>query len=264
MSIRWTGLRLVIFVVCCLVVASLAEAEDWGNLKARFVYGGDPPARKPIKITTDKDYCGKCELYEEQLVVDKASRGVANVVAWLYLSRNDPQPRIHESYAESATHEVLLDSTKCRVDPHVSLFRTSQKLLLRNTDPIGDGLKIDPFKNTPINILLPPDGEKRCVLTVAERLPIRVSCPVHPWESGWLLVQEHPYMAVSDKEGRLEILNLPCGRWTIQFWHELAGYVSEVKVAGKMTSWKRGRVEITIAPGSNDLGEVEMDPAVFQ
>ena len=237
---------------------------EWGHLSGRFVYDGDPPVRKPIKITVDPEFCGKCGLLEENLVVDPKTKGVAHVAVWMILRRGGPAPLIHESYAEAEKAEINLDSTCCRIDPHVCLLRTTQSLLLRNTDPIGDGIKIDSFRNLPLNVMLPVDGQIHHSMPQSETRPVHVGCPVHPWESGWLVVLDHPYMAVSGQDGRFTIKNLPVGKWTFQFWHEKTRYVSEVKVAGKPVTWPRGRLDMEIKPGKNDLGDITLAPTLFK
>jgi hypothetical protein len=245
------------------VPAPSTSTPDWGDLKARFVYDGEPPERKPLKITADIDFCGKQEILEEDLVVHPGNHGVANVIAWLYLRPGEPMPAIHPAYAETAEADVDLDAKGCRFEPHVCLLRTTQTLILRNRNPIGDSAKIDMLSNPGINITIPVGGAIRHQVQRAERLPARVSCSVHPWESGWLLVKEHPYMAVSNEAGELAIENLPTGTWTFQFWHEKSGYVNEVKRDGQPSSWKRGRIDIEIQPGGNDLGEVLLAPSLF-
>ena len=45
---------------------------DGGDLKGRFVYDGTAPERKPVVITADKDFCGKQNILEENLVVNPA------------------------------------------------------------------------------------------------------------------------------------------------------------------------------------------------
>lgn len=236
---------------------------DGGDLKGRFVYDGTPPARKPVVITADKEFCGKQNILEENLVVDPTNRGVANVIVWLYLASGDPRPAIHNSYAETDKADVHMDCHGCRFEPHAQVLRTTQTLLTRNLNPIGDSVKIDTLSNPPINIVIPIGGQWRQAYASSERLPARVSCSLHPWESGWLLVKDHPYMAVSNADGSFAIKNVPPGKWTFQFWHEQSGYVTEVKVQGKAAAWKRGRAEFEIKPGANDLGDVLLAPDLF-
>ena len=247
--------------------ATSVQAEPWGTLTGQIVYDGVPPERKPILIDKDKQYCGKFQLLEEDLLVDAKTRGLANVVVWIYRSRRESVPLIHESYAGTEKATVVLDSEKCRITPHVTLLRTTQTLLLRNTDTIGDGLKIDCLRNPPVNIQLAPHAELRRHFPNPERFPAPVTCPVHLWESGWLLVLPHPYMAVSNVEGRFEIKHIPVGEWTFQFWHERSGCPG--KVLGKVTmnnqpeTWPRGRVKLDIHEGVNDLGVVEIAPELL-
>jgi hypothetical protein len=238
-------------------------AELWGDLTGRFVYDGEPPERKPIHITADVEFCGGKNLLEEHLVVHPENRGVANVIVWLSLGRGETPPAVHESYADTARAEVVLDSVDCHFEPHVALLRTTQTLVLRNSDPIGDNAKIDTLSNPPINVTLPMHSEIKHQFTVEERLPARVSCGIHPWESGWLLIKELPYMAVSDEDGRFKIQNLPAGKWTFQIWHEQAGYVNQVTIDGQPTTWARGRVTVDIQSGENDLGNLLLAPPMF-
>jgi hypothetical protein len=91
-----------------------------------------------------------------------------------------------------------------------------------------------------------------------ERVPSKVACNIHPWMSGYLVVRENPYFAVSDKDGKLTIKNVPAGKWTFQFWHEKSGYIDAGKQEGKNVQWRRGRVELDIKAGGTDLGEVKL------
>ena len=248
--------------IAVLAAASLMAAE-WGHVRGRFAYDGEPPVRKPVTITADKDFCGKHKILDESLVVKPDSKGVANVGIWLYRARGDAKLPVHASYAESAKAVVNLDADGCRFNPHVCLLRTHQTLLIRNRNPIGDSAKIDTLSNPPLNFTLPVDGEVRQTYLNVERLPARVSCSLHPWESGWLLVKDDPYMAVSDADGKFEIQNLPTGKWTFQVWHEYTGYVTQVKIGGKLSAWTRGRVEVPIKSGDNDLGELVLPSGLF-
>ena len=74
-------------------------------------------------------------------------------------------------------------------------------------------------------------------------------------------VRDDPYVGISDEKGHLVIKNLPVGEHTFIVWQENVGYISKpVKVDGKATTWGRGRMKVTIKPGVNKLGKVELTP----
>jgi hypothetical protein len=89
-----------------------------------------------------------------------------------------------------------------------------------------------------------------------------MACNIHPWMGARVVVKRHPYMAVSNPDGCLEIKNLPVGEWTFQFWHEKAGYLSKVSVLASPTD-RRGKCTIPIRVGSNDLGPIKLPPSLF-
>jgi plastocyanin len=257
-------IKIVLLAVLAMAVASpIANAEEWGNLSGTFVYGGDVPAEKLLSATKDQEVCGKEKLVNEALLVNSTNKGIANVVGYLYLKKKETAP-VHESYAETEKTEVTLDNIACRFDPHVTAMRTTQTLVIGNQDSVGHNTKIDAAKNPAINDIVPANGTTKKTFSEAERLPIRVSCSVHPWMTGWLLVKDNPYFAVSDTDGKFEIKNLPVGKWTFQFWHEGPGYIKEVKKGGADETWKKGRVEFEIKAGDNDLGEIEIPASIFE
>jgi hypothetical protein len=254
-------LSVVIVVVC--VSGTAVRAQQWGDLSAKFVYDEGKHQAAPLQVTTDKEFCSKFNVLDESLVVNARNGGIANVIAYLSPNRPDGPVPVHASYQETATAAVKMDNSCCRFDPHVVLLRTTQKLILGNSDEVSHNCKIDTLANQPINYTVPPKDKREQSFPLAERLPARVSCSIHPWMSGWLVIKDNPYMAVSDANGKLLIKNLPAGKWTFQFWHEKAGYVSQATQNGKPVEWKRGRVEIAIQPGTNDLGEIKLSATAF-
>jgi hypothetical protein len=247
------------------VVTATGSAADgqWASLRGRVVYDGQPPAARKIHVEKDVEVCGKYELIEERLVVNSENHGIKNVIVMLSLARGEAT-EIHESYRATETGEVLLESLHCRFEPHVSLLRTTQTLKIRNSDPKGDNVKIDVLKNLPINIMLPIGYTHAQQFPKAESMPARVSCSIHTWELGWLVVKDHPYMAVTDKDGHFEIKNVPAGQRKFMFWQEEAGYLREVTVGGKPQIWPRGIAEFSLDAGVNDLGEIIVKPSLFR
>ena len=241
------------------------SGEEWGDFTGQFVLKGKVPEAAPVAVTKDREFCGKFKLVDESLVVGKDG-GIKNIVVYMYLSRNAKKPPIHPDYdkPESAKAKVVLDNKGCRFEPRVALLRTTQPLVLSNSDDVGHNTKVDCFVNQSINPLIPAGAKlDHTGFTSAERLPVTVSCNIHPWMSARLVIKDHPYMAVTDENGKFTIKNVPEGEWTFQFWQEKAGYIQKVTVNNKSTDWKRGRADVTIKSGENDLGKIQVSPEVF-
>jgi hypothetical protein len=69
---------------------------------------------------------------------------------------------------------------------------------------------------------------------------VRISCDVHDWMEGWLVVAEHPYYEVTDENGSFKLNNVPPGNYQLEIWHEKLGkQTREVTVkAGSDTNVK--------------------------
>jgi hypothetical protein len=254
-----------LFTLVCLAASPLSTAHaQWGTLTGTFVYDGDPPNPAPIVVTKDIQVCGKHNLVDESVSVNPTNKGIAGIVVSLYVARRGKQPDVHPSYEETADAEVRLDNLNCRFEPHIVLLRTGQTLVVGNKDPIGHNTKIDTLSNVPINPIIPANGEIKQKFPKEERLPVLVSCSIHPWMNARVVIKESPYMAVTDENGKFAIENLPEGDWEFQVWHESSGYVDSVKVGGKSTKWTRGRTKQTIGSGTNDLGQILVPPAAFK
>jgi hypothetical protein len=123
---------------------------------------------------------------------------------------------------------------------------------------------VDTIKNVPINPIIPANGEIKQQFPKEERLPVKVSCSIHPWMNGILVIKDTPYMAVTDENGEFTIENLPEGSHEFQIWHEAAGYVDAVKMNGKSTKWSKGRMKQKVGAGDNDLGDLLVPGSAFK
>jgi hypothetical protein len=56
---------------------------------------------------------------------------------------------------------------------------------------------------------------------------LKFQCDVHPWMFAWVSVFDHPYYAISAKDGTFKISNVPAGKYTIQAAHRKAGMVTQ-------------------------------------
>jgi plastocyanin len=245
--------------VAAVVAASplAARAEDWGSIKGRFLFGGDAPAAAALKADKDVEVCGKHKLESEELVVG-ADKGVANVVVFV----RDKEVKVNP--AVKATAPAVLDNKGCRFEPHVVFVQTGQELVIKNSDAVGHNSNVATVKNPPSNNLIAAGGDTKLTFALDEAIPAQVTCNVHPWMKGWIVVRPNPYAAVSKADGSFEIKGLPVGEVELQFWHEKAGYLGEMTINGKAEKASKGRKKVAVAAAGTDLGDIVLAPAVFQ
>jgi hypothetical protein len=243
------------YSLALMALAGVAAAQEWGDLEGTFLYKGTPPTPAKLQITKDQEFCGKHNLVEETVAVNKDNKGVANVVVYLF---ETTKPKIHPDYEKDAKAKVVVDNENCRFAPHVQGMRTGQTLVVGNKDPLAHNTKADPLNNNPFNDLIPAGGSIEKSFAKAENTPIPLSCSIHPWMNAYLLIREDPYFAVSDKDGKFAIKNLPVGERTFIVWSNK--YITNVAVDGKATTWARGRAKINIKAGQNSLGKIEITP----
>jgi hypothetical protein len=238
-----------------------ADAAGWGSLKGRFVLDGSAPTL-PAVDASKEPYCVEHHPIDQSVVVgDDGS--LANVAVFLRLGRRD-KVDAHPDYEATKNQPVVLDNNGCSFVPHVALVRTSQSLVIKNSDPVGHNTKTSLMKNANFNQTIPAGSEIPFKLGRAEALPLPVDCSIHPFMHGWLLVQDHPYMAVSAEDGTFEIKNIPAGKHEFQFWHEASGYMKNLKYHGGALN-RQGRADLTIVDGQTlDLGEIKVSASMLQ
>jgi plastocyanin len=230
-----------------------AATAQWGTLKGRFVYDGKAPA--PEKIDTGKEpACAKHAVVYEELVVG-ADGGLANVV--IYVSSKDV--KVHPDYEKTAKDTVRYDNKHCRFAPHVMAVRISQTLELHNSDGFAHNSNLSPIRDVAINPLLSPDAKTDYKFEREQKIPVPISCNIHPWMKGYIVVRDDPYVGVSKEDGTFEIVNLPVGELEFTLWHEKVGWLN----VG--TAKKKGQFKMKIEEGDgNDLGDIKVAPKALE
>ena len=229
----------------------------------RLVYDGEPPKPKELNVVRKKAYC-KQPLLDESLLVHPKDRGIANVIVWLALEKDEPAAAVHPMYGATAKSTVTLNIRNCRYEPHLVLLRTSQTLSVENLDPVAFCTKYDAQENPAISRIIPSSTKpEKLTFPRREGLPVRWECSVHPWMKAWMIVRDTPYMAASDESGNLKLTNLPTGKWKFRIWHERSGWIQKATLGDKAVEWWCGQIELEIKPGKNDLGDV-VKPEVFK
>lgn len=236
-----------------------ADDEKWGSLSGRFAYFGDVPKPEKLDIIRDADVCGKHGLVDESLVINKDNRGIANIVVWLYSKKDVP---VHPDLVDKSD-PVTLDNLNCSFKPRVLRVRTGQVFRAVNSDPVPHNVACFAVRNEPFNLNISDDKPVERRFVKPELKPLKVDCSSHSWMKAYLVVSDHPYTAVTDRNGRFKIEKLPVGEWEFRFWHERLGYLP--KLDGKtVRELKRGGTKFSVTETPIELGELALRGKLFE
>ncbi len=205
--------------------ASVATS-GWGTLKGQIKYGGEPKDPKILqaqgKAEKNPEICAvKAAIVSERLVVDKASKGVKNVLVYI------PRPTsVNEDAKKAAVSTpILFDQKGCVFEPHVLGMMAGAPVTLKSSDSTNHNVNIT-LKVSPFNSTIPPGGSAEFKTQGPERTPGQVVCDIHSWMTSWWMVLDNPYIAVTDANGNFEIKNVPAGTQKVVVWQEAFGFVS--------------------------------------
>jgi hypothetical protein len=178
---------------------------------------------------------------------------LANVYVYLRSAKAPICPDLDAA----AARQVVLDNRDCIFRPHcMKIWCTRQEYSIINSDPVAQNVAFAPLGDVPANIVLPVGGRAIYKFRRGQGSPVPIACNYHPWERAYVLPRDNPYVAISAADGTFRIAKLPVGPWQFQTWHEKAEYFNA-------TEWSKGRFRFTIRPGINDLGTVNIAPALL-
>ena len=242
---KWVCWRVCVLAVVLSLIAlgsaGRASAAGYGAVTGQFVFVGPIPILKPLvtkgdTVVRDSAVCAKNAVPDESLLVDPATNGIANVFVYMPKAPSD----IHPDLKTSKEKVVKFDQKGCRFFPHAMLLRTDQTVSVLNDDPILHNTDVHTFNNNGQNQTISPndrDGVK-WTFPLPERLATKVNCDIHSWMTAWWLILDHPYAAVSDKEGRFKIEKIPAGEHEFRIWQEQSGWVFGPKQRSIMVTIK--------------------------
>ncbi|HEV2969139.1 MAG TPA: hypothetical protein VGY55_04055 [Pirellulales bacterium] len=235
-----------------------ADHRVSGELTGRFLVHGKlapPIVFGPIMPRTGK------RITDDSLSVSGEQQALANVI--VYLARGADGGRPPAIADEKPNSDpVIISIFDGHLVPRVVGLRDTQALVIDNFD---DDSCFFSFNPTEIGPRVRVDSMSRAVVRVtkARRYPGEIECNAHDWLRGFVYVSDDPYFAVSDDDGRFTIKNVPVGQWVFAAWHERASKLDDVSIDSKPAKWNHGRFTLTIRPGVNSLGTVEIPAETF-
>ena len=194
-----------------------AEGSAETNLTGKVSLAGPAPKNHPINMATDpvcsKAHAGPATSEEVVIGPDNA---VANVL--VYISEG-----LAGRTFDAPKQPAVIEQKGCQYRPHVIAVEVGQKLLVENSDPTAHNIHPLPTNNREWN-QSQAQGVPPIETTFGrEEIAIPIKCNIHPWMKGYIAVFKHPFFAVTGKDGKFVLKDLPPGNYTITAWHEQLG-----------------------------------------
>lgn len=208
-------------IVALASAVGLTGVASAGDITGKITLKGTPPAAADLPFDAN---CGKLVTGPKpktKFYVVGADSGLADVVVSL--------KGITGKSAGASAPAAVLDQVACEYTPYVLAVQTSQKITVKNSDPILHNVHPTPTAagNKEENkAQLPKGPDLNFVFPSAESF-LRFKCDVHPWMFAYVSVFDHPYFAVSGKDGSFKISGVPAGKYTLEANHRKGGVVTQ-------------------------------------
>ena len=239
------------------------NAKKTGNLKIRFTYKGDVPKPQRIEPKLDAEFCGALAggIKDESLIVNPKNKGIKNVIVYLYTGRRGvklPPQKLGNKIRD-------LTINNCVFKPHVMVAEVGDTIrVIPGPGPVVHNVNFAFFNMPPMGPAIPRGGNQMIKLARSEPAVVPVRCNIHSWMNAYVLVTDHPFAAISDENGGIEIKGIPAGKDMIfRAWHEVGTFRNKIFVNGQQAKWNSNKFEVEIKSGLNDLGTVEIPADEF-
>ncbi|MCX7420377.1 MAG: hypothetical protein NT013_12700 [Planctomycetia bacterium] len=235
-------------------VAAGGEKGGTGSLVGRVTLKGNKPTQTVVfekgKSTKDGSVCAADgAILSEELIVG-GDGGVANVFVFL-----DKAPAGFN--AEKPSANLAFDQKGCVFTTHAMVCQVGQTIKVLSDDDLAHNTHTFPGRNDPFNSTIKPKDRDGLDLVYkkAEKNPFPVKCDLHAWMIAYHLPLDHPFGAVSGKDGKFEIKNLPTGTHEFRLWHERA--------EGGKGGFLERKLKVTIKGGEQPPIEIAVEAAKF-
>ena len=198
----------------------LALAGDAGSVSGTVKFKGNPPPPRKVAISTDPSVCGTEQQSEDAVV--GPDKGIKYAVVRL----------IGVKGAAPEAKAVALEQKGCKFAPHVLVVPKGATFDILNEDGISHNIHSHSTANPEMN-KAQPGFKKKMTQKFDQPERIKLSCDVHPWMKGWIVVAEDSYVVVTDEKGAFKLPNVPPGTYKLEVWHEKFGtQTKDVTVKG--------------------------------
>jgi plastocyanin len=216
-----TKLSILIMVGAVAAGMQVAPAAD---ITGTVTLKGTPPKEKDITPVMEDANCSKLHtsVPTTHFYTVGGKGDLADVVVYL-------QGISGKSTGASAP-PVTLDQKGCEYTPQIFAVQTGQKIVVKNSDPVLHNVHAVPTAESGNKERNDPQLANGPDLTFSFAKPemfLKFKCDVHSWMFAWCSIFDHPYFAVTGKDGTFKIANVPPGKYKIEAAHRKAGSTTQ-------------------------------------
>ena len=209
--------------------AAVAQIATAGNITGKVTLSGTPPPEKEIAPLKDDATCGKLTTGTPmtKFFVVGANKELADVVVVV--------KGLEGKSTGASAAPAVVDQKGCEYVPQILAVQTGQKISVKNSDPVMHNVHSTPAVagNTEENKgQMAGAADLNFSFAKPENF-LRFKCDVHPWMFSWVTVVDHPYFAVTSKDGSFTIKDVPPGKYKVVALHRKGaptGVEKEVEV----------------------------------
>jgi plastocyanin len=214
-----------------VVLAITMLTADGGKISGKVTFKGKPKPAKTIKMSAD----AACEAMhtspakDEKMIVGDGTGEVhplANVFVYV-------KSGVQKKDFAVPDKPVVIDQNGCRYVPHVLGIMAGQKMEFINSDKTTHNVHSLAKKSANFNNAQTAGAPVLTKTFEKEEVMVKVKCDMHPWMTCYVGVLNHPYFAVTGKDGAFSIDGLDDGEYEVEAWHELVKTrTAKVTIAG--------------------------------
>jgi hypothetical protein len=193
----------------------VVELTSAGAIQGTVRLSGEAPPPSMIAVSKDQEVCG-LEVADLSVRLGAGATVENAVVSLTGISRGKELPALDRSGE--------LEIVKCLAVPHIQMMPVGSVLEIVNSDPLlHDVYAYLGGTEELFHRALPLQNFR-----VQEKLTrpgiVHLWCGAgHPWMRGYVVVQEHPYYAVTGQRGNYALSDIPPGSYQLCVWHERLG-----------------------------------------
>jgi hypothetical protein len=228
---------------------------DGGFLSGSVTLTGKVPSPKGYNLTTlpDPVYCGRISDGRGWRLLQPFDVGESGAFRQVVVHIET----IARGKAFPPAPPPRIDASDCRFLPFVSVVQDDHDVIVANMDPAMHDIQAYETSHLgprvlfnvplPISAKYPREAglsahfhkhyegtpiTQRIHMTKGRRV-FNMQCGFHAYMESWALVTDHPYYALTDRDGRFQIPDIPPGPYRITVWHpyirESYGYEVVIK-----------------------------------